>query len=780
MTKVNNIISKSSKLIPGIAVAATIVYSASSFSQVADGEKKRSSSRLIEEVMVTAQKREENQQDVAIAISAFSGDRLEAQGVETTIDLQLVTPSLTMTSTAGFTLIYLRGIGSSAFISSFDPSVATYVDGIYVPMQQGAVTDLAGIERVEVLKGPQGTLFGRNSTGGAISITSKTPGDELEANLSADIANYDSEKYKFYVAGPITDTISGSVSGVKSVADSYYTLVDNEGNERDGLQGESTEGARLRFRWSPSDWFEMNVAGYKIDFGSGMAMLEANNSPSAIGTAAGAQPADDYETNVSSPPRALSSVTTKYLDLFAELPLFDLKMIYGDQDVQTDEIVWDFDGGNVDALSFTTFNLPNQLETLELQFLSNESTPSWMSWVAGLYFLKQHSGYDPFILTAAGAGGERPGGALLGLVSQETLNIALAAAPQLGGVPLLAGPGLKLNLFGVMDTTSNSIFAQGSFDITDGLSVTVGGRYQEEERILVKQHVSAPNADGGETIIFQYDEPNVQETNFAPKISLEYRALDNLLFYTTWTRGYKSGSYNVLSIYNPPQYVRPEVVTSKEFGGKTEFFDGGMRLNFAVFDTTIENLQELSISVLQGGVLSAENAATANSRGFEFDAVLVPFSNNVGFAVTVSGTYLEPFYEDYPNATGFDDTTGFPYNDGDFSGNQIARVPKKTAAISLSQLIEFQDSELEIGVDGYYNSGMYFHPQNSDSSYQEAYSIVSARIGFFYIPWGLRLTAYGQNITDEAYVSDSSTIDVGTKVRFGPPLEYGLKLSFDY
>ena len=159
MTKVNNIISKSSKLIPGIAVAATIVYSASSFSQVADGEKKRSSSRLIEEVMVTAQKREENQQDVAIAISAFSGDRLEAQGVETTIDLQLVTPSLTMTTTAGFTLIYLRGIGSSAFISSFDPSVATYVDGIYVPMQQGAVTDLAGIERVEVLKGPQGTLF---------------------------------------------------------------------------------------------------------------------------------------------------------------------------------------------------------------------------------------------------------------------------------------------------------------------------------------------------------------------------------------------------------------------------------------------------------------------------------------------------------------------------------------------------------------------------------------------------------------------------------------------
>lgn len=778
--KINNIIIRSGTLIPGIAVVVAMVYSSSLFAQVSGGEKKKSSSRLIEEVMVTAQKREEDQQDVAIAISAFSGDRLEAQGVETTIDLQLITPGLTMTTTAGFTLVYLRGIGSSAFISSFDPSVATYVDGIYVPMQQGAVTDLAGIERVEVLKGPQGTLFGRNSTGGAISITSKTPGDELEVSLSADLANYNSEKYKFYVAGPLTDTISGSVSGVRSEADSYYTLVDNQGNERDELQGEYTEGARVRLRWSPLDWLEMNVAGYKVDFGSGLAMLEANNTPSIVGTALGAQPADDYETNVSSPPRALSSVTTKYFDLFAEFPLFDVKMIYGDQNVQTDEIVWDFDGGNVDALSFSTFNLPNKLETLELQFLSNESSPSWMTWVGGLYFLKQHSGYDPFILTALGAGGERPGGALLGLVPQEVVDIALATVPLLGDVPLLAGPGVKLNLYGMLKTTSNSIFAQGSFDITDGLTITAGGRYQEEERILTKQHVSLPNADGGETIIFPYDEPDVQEKSFAPKISLEYRMLDDLLFYATWTRGYKSGSYNVLSIYNPPQYVHPEIVTSKEFGGKTEFFDGGMRLNFAVFDQEVENLQELSISVLQGGVLSAENAASANSRGFEFDAVLVPFSNNVGFAVTVSGTYLEPYYTEYPNATGFDDVTGLPFNDGDFTGNQITRVPKKTAAISMSQFIEFQNFELELGVDGYYNSGMYFHAQNPESSYQESYSLISARVGLHYVPLGLRVTAYGQNITDEAYISDSSTVDVGVKERLGPPLEYGIKFSFEY
>ena len=298
------------------------------------------------------------------------------------------------------------------------------------------------------------------------------------------------------------------------------------------------------------------------------------------------------------------------------------------------------------------------------------------------------------------------------MVPQEVVDIALATVPLLGDVPLLAGPGVKLNLYGMLKTTSNSIFAQGSFDITDGLTITAGGRYQEEERILTKQHVSLPNADGGETIIFPYDEPDVQEKSFAPKISLEYRMLDDLLFYATWTRGYKSGSYNVLSIYNPPQYVHPEIVTSKEFGGKTEFFDGGMRLNFAVFDQEIENLQELSISVLQGGVLSAENAASANSRGFEFDAVLVPFSNNVGFAVTVSGTYLEPYYTEYPNATGFDDVTGLPFNDGDFTGNQITRVPKKTAAISMSQFIEFQNFELELGVDGYYNSGMYFHAQN--------------------------------------------------------------------
>ena len=144
----------------------------------------KSKSRMIEEVLVTAQKRTENVQDVPISVQAFSGDMLAAKGIGDPIDLPTITPGLTYSAITGFALVYLRGIGSDVFLPNGEASVATYVDNVYFPLNAGLAQSFGSLERLEVLKGPQGTLFGRNTTGGAINITTKAPSHEFEAELS--------------------------------------------------------------------------------------------------------------------------------------------------------------------------------------------------------------------------------------------------------------------------------------------------------------------------------------------------------------------------------------------------------------------------------------------------------------------------------------------------------------------------------------------------------------------------------------------------------------------
>lgn len=195
-----------------VAIAAVSVFSVGAVAQSEKAPAKKRSNRLLEEVVVTAQKREEDSQDVPIAIQAFSGDKLDAFNIEDTADLQRITPGLTFTYTFGYTLIYLRGVGSDAFLPNADPSVATYIDGINIPASQGKQDTLGPVKRVEVLKGPQGTLFGRNATAGAISIiTEDPPVDEIVGNVKFVTGNYGSEEYQAYLGLPIVDGLGLSL-----------------------------------------------------------------------------------------------------------------------------------------------------------------------------------------------------------------------------------------------------------------------------------------------------------------------------------------------------------------------------------------------------------------------------------------------------------------------------------------------------------------------------------------------------------------------------------------
>ncbi len=174
---------------------------------------KKKTNRLLEEVVVTAQKREENSQDVPITMAAIGGEKLEAFGIEDTADLQKITPGLTFTEQYGYTLIYLRGVGSEAFLPNAEPSVATYIDNINIAGSHGKQDAIGPVERIEVLKGPQGTLFGRSATGGAISIISKAlPTEGYTAELTYNRGNYEAEHILFYGAAALTEDLAASIS----------------------------------------------------------------------------------------------------------------------------------------------------------------------------------------------------------------------------------------------------------------------------------------------------------------------------------------------------------------------------------------------------------------------------------------------------------------------------------------------------------------------------------------------------------------------------------------
>eukprot|EP00456_Euglypha_rotunda_P053149 TRINITY_DN4286_c0_g1_i4.p1 TRINITY_DN4286_c0_g1~~TRINITY_DN4286_c0_g1_i4.p1 ORF type:complete len:322 (-),score=78.08 TRINITY_DN4286_c0_g1_i4:11-949(-) len=219
--------------------------------------------RFIEEVVVTAQKREENLQDVPISVQAFSAEALDARGISDPVALATITPGMTYSQTASYSIIYIRGIGTDAFIPSADMSIATYIDGVYFPFSHGLAQNFGAVERGDVLKGPQGTLFGRNSTGGAINVVTKKPGRDFEASFQSSYGNYNDFQERGYVNVPIGDTLAVSVSGLYNHSEFYYDLTPSSPHQP--LPPEISKGGRVRANWAPNEYFDITLSGLLLE-----------------------------------------------------------------------------------------------------------------------------------------------------------------------------------------------------------------------------------------------------------------------------------------------------------------------------------------------------------------------------------------------------------------------------------------------------------------------------------------------------------------------------------
>jgi iron complex outermembrane receptor protein len=768
--------------------------------------KKKNSNRLLEEVTVTAQKREENSQDVPISISAFSSEKLDAFGIESTADLARITPGLTFTFTYGYTLIYLRGVGTDAFLPSADPSVATYIDGINIPSSQGKNDTLGPVERVEVLKGPQGTLFGRNSTGGAINIVTANPPEEFVGSLNAEYGVYDldslnetvdKKSYSVYVGSPLTEDIGFTLAYFEELPMIMGKNTTNEGVPAPERK-DFTKGGRLKLRWDISDTLSATLIGSYIHQFNGNSLVNENTRPSAL--VAGSYEPDKADRNWHNDIQGGNETeNTMYAAVFEWSPgPIDMKFIYADNAIEIPFAAYDYDSTENSQVTFFTFDGQfNEQQTYELQFTSNAETPGSdkFEWVAGLYRLEAEGGFDSLFFTVGG------GGFAENILPIDSL---VTAVPALNGV--LSNPALNVTLEAgsVLYTTSNSAFFQGTYTFNEAWNLTLGARYQSETRGIRDAFLDAVLGTSGKQDdpyyrsrsrennqrISTFSVPDVKEETMSPRIAVQYLPTDSTQIYASASQGFKSPTYNTINFFSDPDLVGKETATAVELGIKTDLFDDTLRLNAAIFKTDIKDVLTAIVSLTSGGIVRFQNAGRSEIEGAEMDFQWQPMSNiNPGLALTGSVTYLDAKYTEYTNGAGFDDDTGLYFGpDGltgnterDFSGNDVVRTPDISYTFAANQRIAMGNAgDLEIGVDYYYNGGYNTTPQNSPFFEQEAYGLWNARLSYFYDPYGLQLTAFVNNALDEEYFGTILQQDFGRTVVLAPPRLMGMRVKWNF
>lgn len=742
-------------------------------------------SRLVEEIVVTAEKRQENIQDVPQSVTAFSAGKLEALGVHTVEDLPNITPGLTITNEAGFNVVFLRGVGTDAFLPGADASVPFYIDGVPLLSAQGSSDTLGQIERIEVLKGPQGTLFGTNSVGGAINIITPEPSQDFLGDVEVGYGNYNAKSVKGYVSAPITDKVAASLSLFANKQKNFYT------NTAGPVIGIYSLGGRLKVRWDITDnLFNTFTASYQQVSNNASVIFENTRVAPFL---AGVLPQDPKADRIVSHDALAGARNNSHL--FADtvdwkLPMVEIKAIGSAQRLNVPFVGSDFDASAIPAVSAKSLVQRDNQYTGELQFLSTPGTPysDVFSWVGGFFYIYTSGGLDPIEFTVAPNALQVLAGPL-----GSGLTDALNPLANLAGINLY--DGIDIYNHGVIASSSLSGYFQGKIKIIDSLSLILGGRFQHTHKDLEGSRTTIPNADGSETVLLQDNVPTLYANQFSPRVGLQWYPFGpDIQIYASWARGYKTPTYNTVNLLGSLTHPINPVIQQKndayELGFKSQLFDRTLTLNAAAFYTREKDLLTGFLSVLTGGIVTYDNTPSARIRGLEGDALWSPLPEiNPGLVLTASVSYLDTKYTDFPNGRGYDEATGLPFGPGfpvpplparDFTGNRIVRTPTLTYNAGISQTIPFKNGSLEVALDGNYNSGFFYLPQNSQIFATHAYYLLNAHATYTYQPWGLQVTLYGRNLTQTNYDASQFTSEFGRTELLNDPRTYGGSIKWSF
>lgn len=576
----------------------------------------------LDEIIVTAERRQESLQDVSVAVNAFTSNMVESLKIEDFHDLAFMIPgfSINAFSKTRFNPA-LRGGSSSLASAGAEQAVGLFIDDVYFGGPGDFELDLFDIERIEVLRGPQGTLFGRNTTGGLINVITKDPSEELEGKLQVSLGNYALNKFGAYVAGPVSNNVFGSLS---------YSSTNREGTSFNSVTGNDVDNLnRSAFRgkliWAPSDDLEVKFAL------SHSTIDETGIARDAVSSQATVDLPELIAQNflIDNEPRTVQSfndgryVSEQWvgsLHITKELENMTLQSITTGRDFKADQ-----EPVSLTGLPLRLFQLADnrdtQAFTQEFRLISNSD--SALSWQAGAYFMSADDTRDLHVITiwsdSVFAGFLSSDFGCPGQTPVDSDNFVVTP------ICLVTNPELfdenEIFINENVKTTSFSVYAQGSYEFSDQFALTLGGRYTDDEKKL-------KGATAGELEWNWNRLPDMVFSNsadwgeFTWKAVLDYNVTSNALMYASASTGFRSGAYDMAQTDTTliDQPVGPETVTSLELGLKSRFFDNRAQLNIAVFDTTYEDLQFfVSLGVMGRGGALTTNAGEATVQGVEVD-----------------------------------------------------------------------------------------------------------------------------------------------------------------
>lgn len=701
-----------------IALTSGAVFSSEAFAQ------EEETAGGVEDIVVVAQRRGEALQDVPIAIEVVSGERAEALGVVSPQTLSVAVPSLQFNMQSNGSVVYLRGVGSPSGISGNEPSVAIYIDDVYLSSPGSSNFQFNNIESIEVLKGPQGTLFGRNASGGVILLRTRNPGAEPEAEFRGTVENYGATSLAFYGSTPLSDNLAANLSLYQRDQPDGWGVNTTTGNDTFTA---SAWGARAKLLWTPSASTEILLSA-DITHGVDQLGNSIHLVPGALGVDGASRYNGFYNAQSTFDDRSeitqsggsvrvqhefdfgtLVSVTAyRNLDLFVGL----------DQDVVAANIALSAISSSGDTYS------------QELQLLSPEG--SSFDWILGAYYWDDTSAIDPV----------RNSGTSLPTVQYR-------------------------DTFAEQHTRSYAVFGQATFDLTDQTRFTGGLRYTSDTRD-VEGHLENMSL-GGVLTRSAFAEQTNEAAEWTWRLALDHDFTPNIMGYVSYNRGFKSGVFN-LNSYSLPA-VNPEILDAYEIGLKTLSFDNRVRLNLAAFHYSYQDIQVQSI--LSGAVITV-NAAEAS-----IDGVDASFDIAVTDELTLSGgaSYLDGVYDDFQNAPFFTPNPGGGNTRfvGDATGLSTTRTPKFTANVTADYWRPAWGGEAGGTLSLSYNDGFYWDPDHVLR--EPVHYMLAASVGWRAPDDVWTATLWGRNLLDEEVCTYATMAATRAGCSPAAPMTYGLTLS---
>jgi iron complex outermembrane receptor protein len=721
----------------------------------------------IEDIVVTAQRREERLQNVPIAISAFTQDDLTRNDVRDISRLTQFTPGFNFGQSGFDTRPAIRGVRTVSVDGNGDPAIGFYIDDIYQSLAVQGSAPVVDVARVEVARGPQGTLFGRNTFGGAISIVNALPGNDFEGGFDLTLGNYDRVRATGFVSIPVSSTFGLRVAGAVERRDPYVKNTVVEGND---IYDRDSDYIRATAHWTPTDSLEVTLRGnYWSEGGTGAGAFGYKNGGVIV------NPNYSAADNAAGNPRGLLTGTpfffffgrprdgvpdingvdigqfdssNPYEWVGSFRPSVDLKQYQGSGQIRWSndaifvrsitgyqDFKYDSNTGEAFGSPDTEYVAVRNTKTFSQEFQIGSATNKPFEWILGAYYLNDEY-FDAFVIDESGA-----------VTFQQDQTIK---------------------------TKSYAVYGQASYYLNEVLRLTAGARYTWDEKDFFGR-----SGDQSDLAAFGTLDAARTFKRLTWRLGAEAFLTPENLLYASASTGFRSGGFNGSSLFDPlvPSSFDAEKITAFEIGSKNRFADGRIQLNASAYYNDFEDLQAQNQFTIPGSTVSSSgvlNAGAARTYGLELETVLRPVRNLTlnATAAIVNARFTDYAFRGRPSAF-------YPIQDVDLAGNRLGNTPDLKLTGGFTYDIEVPGfGTITPRANAVYSGKYYTTDYNTVIDLQRAYATVDAGLGWTSEDDRLSVEAFVTNLTNKAVLNYAAFGSQTLLTSYEPPRFYGIRLSY--